>query len=115
MTFEPEFSASLSRDGDVLSLRLTGELDLATVPELEAALPRPAAGEVLVIDLRNLSFIDSTGIHVLMGLDVSAREQGWSFALVRPGPDVQRVLDLCHVGDRVRFVDRPTDASPALG
>jgi anti-anti-sigma factor len=109
------FSAEVTRHGDVLHLVLVGELDLATTAELEATLPEPAAGDTVVLDLRELSFIDSSGIHAIMRLDVAARAQGWSLVAVRGRPAVQRVLDLCHVGDRVRMVDAPADVSPLLG
>jgi anti-sigma B factor antagonist len=99
----------LRRDG-AIHVVLEGELDVATLPRLQAALPEPAAGELLVIDLRELQFMDSSGVHVLMGLDVASREQGWSLVVVRGPRDVQRVLDLCHVPDRVRMVDTPDEA-----
>ena len=86
---------------------LAGELDVATVREFEAALPQPAAGDVLAIDLREVSFIDSAGVHALMRLDVSARRDGWSLAIVRGPAGVQRVLDICRVGERIRTVDTP--------
>lgn len=111
----PPFSAELTRHDGAARLALRGELDLGTLPEFEAALPDPAPGDVLVIDLRELDFIDSSGIHVLMRLDVAARRDGWTLALVRGRPDVQRILDLCRVGDRIRTVDAPAAVSPALG
>jgi anti-sigma B factor antagonist len=108
VTVEPIFSAELIRDDGPPRLVLTGELDLATVPLLEQAIPTALGpGDVLVIDLRTLEFIDSSGIHVLMRLDDAARRDGWALTLVRGGRDVQRVLDLCHVGDRIRTVDSP--------
>jgi anti-anti-sigma factor len=109
------FSAELVRHDGVLVLALAGELDLATAPVVEAALPAPAPGEVLLIDLRELSFIDSSGIQILMRLDLAARRDGWTFALVRGPRDVQRVLDLCHLGDRIWTVDAPAEISPAVG
>lgn len=110
----PPFSASLARHGSVLHLHLTGELDLASVPELNAALPQPEPAETLLMDLRRLDFIDSSGIHVLMRLDVAARSEGWSLVLVRAPVLVQRVLDICHLGDRIRIVDSPAEISPSL-
>ena len=106
--YEP-LSVELARDEGLTRLAVAGELDLATVPELEAALPAPAPGETLVVDLRELAFIDSAGIHVLMRLDIDARAQGWSLVVVRAPPDVQRILDLCHLGERVRLVDTPDE------
>jgi anti-anti-sigma factor len=106
-TVEPIFTAEVVRDGAAPRLVLTGELDLATVAMFEDAIPAVEPGDTLLIDLRELSFIDSSGIHVLMRLDTAARRDGWSLALVRGSRDVQRVLDLCHVGDRIRMVDAP--------
>jgi anti-sigma B factor antagonist len=103
------FSVDLIQDGGRARLALTGELDLAEVPTLEAAIPNLAPGEVLVVDLRDLTFIDSSGIHVLMRLDTAARDDGWVLVLVRGRPAVQRVLDLCHLSDHVRTVDAPDD------
>jgi anti-anti-sigma factor len=104
---EPIFTAELVRDGGPPRLALAGELDLATVPVLEQAIPALGSGDALVIDLRELEFIDSSGVHVLMRLDDAARRDGWTLTLVRGGRDVQRVLDLCHVGDRIQIVDSP--------
>jgi anti-anti-sigma factor len=101
------FSAWPLREEHLVRIVLAGELDVATVREFEAVLPQPAAGELLAIDLRELSFIDSAGVHALMRLDVSARRDSWSLAIVRGPSGVQRVLDLCHVGDRIRTVDAP--------
>ena len=106
--FEP-LSVAVARDDGITRLAVAGELDLASVPELEAALPAPAPGETLVVDLRELAFIDSSGIHVLMRLDTDARAEGWSLVVVRAGADVQRILDLCHLGERVRLVDAPEE------
>jgi anti-sigma B factor antagonist len=110
MTTGDVFAVDVLRRDGAIHVVLEGELDVATLPRLEAALPEPAAGELLVIDLRELQFMDSSGVHVLMGLDVASREQGWSLVVVRGPRDVQRVLDLCHVPDRVRMVDTPDEA-----
>jgi anti-sigma B factor antagonist len=110
MTTGDVFAVDVLRRDGAIHVVLEGELDVATLPRLEAALPEPAAGELLVIDLRELQFMDSSGIHVLMGLDVASREQGWSLVVVRGPRDVQRVLELCHVPDRVRIVDTPDEA-----
>jgi anti-anti-sigma factor len=109
------FSVATARHGALARVAPAGELDLATIAQLEAALPRVVAGETLVIDLRELTFIDSSGVHLLMRLDVAARTDGWDLVVVRGQPAVQRVLDLCHVGDRIRTVGAPADVSPALG
>jgi anti-anti-sigma factor len=109
------FAVDVVRRGGAIHVVLEGELDLLALPRLEAALPRPAAGEVLIVDLRALDFMDSSGIHVLMTLDVAARDEGWSLVVVRGSRDVHRVLELCHIPERVRIVDKPEDALTASG
>lgn len=84
--------------GGVL-LRLQGELDTATATELRQALvdeleKGPAA---LTIDLAELSFIDSSGIGVLVGAGRRARDSGCSFVLQSPGRSVRKALQLTGV------------------
>lgn len=114
MSRPADFSVALERHAEVHCLKLLGELDLGNLPVLTESLPSPAPGETLVLDLRELDFIDSSGIHVLMRLDTAARREGWSFVLVRAPATVQRVLDICHVADRIRTVGAPGEISPAL-
>jgi anti-sigma B factor antagonist len=111
MATERPFSAQVVREGRRIVVDLAGELDLGTVAELEAALPAPARGDLLVVDLRKLRFIDSSGLHALMRLDAAARGEGWTFALVRGGERVQRVLDICRIGDHVTLVGAPEEAA----
>jgi len=106
--YEP-FTVAVERGDGVARVLVAGELDLATVPELEARLPAPSPGETLVLDLRELAFIDSSGIRVLMRLDLDSRERGWTLVVVRARPSVQRVLDLVRLGDRIRLVDEPAE------
>ena len=72
MAFDPTgFSISISdRDGRAVVV-IRGELDLATAPDLEAALTgRLDAGQDVVVDLRELAFMDSTGLRVLVASHV---------------------------------------------
>lgn len=87
------------REGDVVRLKLAGELDLATAPMLQERL-KPLRGEELKVrlDLSELEFIDSTGIRLLFRLVKEARDGGWPLQ-VDPvlTPAVKRVLDLLHL------------------
>ena len=98
---------AVERRGDAVWARLNGELDLALVDHLEAALPVVHRGETLVVDLGELRFIDSVGVRVLMRLDVEARADEWSLVLVRARGHVKRVLELCHVHERITMLDDP--------
>ena len=68
-----------------------GELDLATAAQLE----RRLAGTIdTELDLSELSFIDSTGIRVLVGTAQRAQAEAWEFTVRNPQPGVLRVLKL---------------------
>ena len=82
-------------DGAVV-LWLRGELDLATAPELRHALRAALAADAstIVVDLAELTFVDSTGItELLTGHDL-ARAAGRSFTLRHPGRVVLKTLRL---------------------
>jgi anti-anti-sigma factor len=88
-------------------LALEGELDLAGAQQLEAHLDeaeREGSGR-LIVDLRRLSFIDSTGLRLLLQADARARERD-SQLVLRPGePSVQRVFEVTGALDVLRFED----------
>ena len=62
---------------------LRGELDLATAPELERLLEERGGDEV-VVDLRALEFMDSSGVRVLVAGHALAGREGGRLAIVRP-------------------------------
>lgn len=89
------------------SIALAGELDLSGARQLEARLDEAEREGTarLVIDLRALSFIDSTGLRLLLQADARARERGCDLVL-RPGePGVQRVFEVTGALDVLRFED----------
>jgi anti-sigma B factor antagonist len=102
------FTAESARDGSTVTLAVAGELDIATAMDVEQALPELEPGDRLILDLRRLEFLDSSGIRVVLALDLRARGEGWSLAVARePGGPVARVLELCQVPARVLTVDDP--------
>jgi anti-sigma B factor antagonist len=94
-----------SRDRGELVIRVSGELDLATVDVLRDALQRAEAADArrIVLDLSGLDFIDARGVHVVLEAEARSRSDGLRLALVR-GPDhVQRVFVLAGVADTLPF------------
>lgn len=91
-----------------MRITLEGELDIATAPEVEAALrdaaDEPAPGPC-VLDLRALTFMDSSGLRAILSANGAARRDGWQLRLVAGPPAVQRVFEICGVTDGLRFVD----------
>jgi anti-sigma B factor antagonist len=72
------FEIDAVRDGDDLSLRLSGELDLGSVDRFKAALrlAETSDARVIVIDLTDLQFMDSTGLAVLLKAHTRSRANG---------------------------------------
>lgn len=74
-----------------------GELDLTAAPQLEEHLLRVLAEGDAVLDLSRISFIDSTGIALLVSVSGTARERGRRLELRDPSPHVERLINLTGV------------------
>ena len=75
-----------STDGDITTLVMTGELDEASCPALDACLAehcRPGAR--IVVDLRSLNFVDTAGVELLHRTSVRSTLEGWAFAVRTTG------------------------------
>lgn len=102
------FDVSVRDDGARVLVTVRGELDLAVAGEVEAALlPPVTAGRHAVADLRELEFMDSTGVRVLVAAHLAAQEHGGRFSLVRtaPGSPVRRVLEISGLDTVLEIVD----------
>lgn len=90
-----EFVVRRVDSGAEVLLQLIGELDAAGIGRLsEAARQLPVDCHV-TIDLSQLSFMDSSGIRVLMNLDLRSRAEQWTLTLQAPQLQVLNVLKLC--------------------
>jgi anti-anti-sigma factor len=106
-----EFSVDQHNHGSAAVVVVAGELDLRTSPQLEERLTRAfdAGAELVILDLRQIEFMDSTGLRVLLTAHQRAHETGRRFALVRGADQVERVLTLTGVRDLLTVVDAPED------
>jgi len=106
-----DFSVEERRQGDAAVLMVSGELDLRTGPELEERLTGAFRSgiELVILDLRQIDFMDSTGLRVLLAAHQRAHETGRRFALVRGADQVERVLTLTGVRDLLTVVDAPEE------
>ena len=95
----------MSPDGDGVHVRFAGELDLATVAAAEAAVAR-ARRETpgpLHLDLADVTFLDSSGLRLVVRIEAACRADGCALAIV-PGPrGVQRVFELAGVAEMLPF------------
>lgn len=90
-----------------------GQLDLGTVDAFEEALAAVETSRppTIVVDLRELSFLDSTGLRCLIGADSRARSEARRLVLIPGSEPVQRVFRLTLVDERLDFEDdRAPDA-----
>ena len=113
-TLEP-FVIDLDDRGERVVVTPRGELDMATAPELEHSLvPRIEAGAWVVLDLRSLDFIDSSGLRVVVGAHRSAEGHGGRFTCVRgtPGTTVHRIVEIAGIDGVIEMVDDPDQAAP---
>jgi len=95
-------------EDDRHTLSLVGELDAATAPELQAAIERlceDGAAEI-VLDLHELSFIDSTGLRVILMSEQLCERLGSDFSLTRAQPQAQRLFELTDLVGRLSFRGR---------
>jgi anti-sigma B factor antagonist len=94
------------QDGRVL-VRLSGELDLSTVPILDRRLREALddGGRRLVIDLRGLEFMDSTGLTMLLRWGRGAQQDGYELELVRGDARVHRLFELTGLDAVFAFAD----------
>ena len=105
-----EFSISATERAGALHVTLRGELDLATAPELEELLDaRLAAGEEVVVDLRGLQFMDSSGVRVLVAGHAQASRAGTRLLLVRPDREsaVSKIIEVSGLDGELHFIDSP--------
>jgi anti-sigma B factor antagonist len=98
------FAVDVQRRSDVASVSPRGELDLGTVETLRAALDAVEDAGRLVLDLRGLSFIDSTGLHLLVELHERAQHDGFQLTLVAPAAPANKAIQLSGLDQALPFV-----------
>ncbi|MFP5327278.1 MAG: STAS domain-containing protein [Acidimicrobiia bacterium] len=86
-------------------VRVTGELDLTTAAHVRTAVLEllELRADRISLDCSEMSFIDSSGIGVLVGAEKRARSQACEFVVCRPSAAVMRVLDQTGVSRHLTF------------
>lgn len=102
-----ELTIHSERDGEIHTLRLIGELDLATADWVQAELERVESTDAgsIVLDLSRLTFMDSTGVRLLVQAHARSRADAHRLSLLRGGRAVQRVMELSGVDVLLPFAD----------
>lgn len=111
---DDSFAASRARRGEfsvtrheaedgIVRLELAGELDLSSAGELEHALNAAADAEGVIVDLRPLDFIDSTGLRLIIQFDESTRDAGLALEIWDGPPAVSRVFEISGARAQLPF------------
>jgi anti-anti-sigma factor len=102
------FSCNVIPDRDHVIVAPRGELDMATVGAVDQELTRlhGAGFRKIVLDLGGLTFMDSSGLHLVTRWVSEASRDGFAFELEPGPPAVQRIFDLAAVTDALPFRSR---------
>lgn len=104
----PPFELKSHDTGDRLVVVVRGEIDLSTSSELERASLDPLrAGRHVVLDLRDVDFLDSCGVRAIVQARIAATDGGGRLTVVRGPEEVQRVLEVSGLEPELELVDNP--------
>ena len=104
-------SVDVRHGGESVVVVVAGELDLSTSAVIESQLeeierdPPP----LMTLDLRGLTFLDSTGLRVVLSADGRARKEGRRLEVIPGPPAVHRVFRIALLDRRITFVDPPAE------
>ena len=104
------FQVSLDDRGSVVVVRVRGEVDTATAPQMGQAIDAQLSRRRrVVLDLSEVDFMDLHGLAVLMRASRRTRVDGGSFAIAQPAPCVRRLVELVHAEGELRILPDGTD------
>ncbi len=102
------FEIRMQRDGEVVIVELTGELDLATSATLRNRIDALIATDAqqVIVDLRHLTFIDCAGVRALLALHGDARRHATQLSLIQGPEPVCRIFALTDTLGALPFTAR---------
>ena len=104
---EPAISITVKRDRQATLVRVGGELDIASSQALERELSELQADTLVIVDLRDVSFIDSTALGVLVRAHQRANDQQRRLGVVYAEGQVSRLLSLTGLEHELLLADSP--------
>jgi anti-sigma B factor antagonist len=104
--FRP-FAIEVRPDRDRVHVAPAGDIDLLTAPQVENRVTELARAGFrrVVVDLRAVEFIDSTGLRLLLTLDEQSRADGWALSIVQGPANVRRLFEITGTLDALPFDD----------
>jgi anti-sigma B factor antagonist len=109
------FSVETDSLGEGTVVSLGGDLDLSTAKRAEQAIEdaEKASPPLLAIDLRGLSFMDSTGLRVVVSADKRATRANRRLVIIQGPAAVRRVFEITRLDERLTIVDTPEEIESA--
>jgi anti-sigma B factor antagonist len=108
----PPFEVSCVEAGPTERFRLYGELDMLSAPVLARELAAAARRRPrkIVLDLRELTFMDVSGLRAILDAARSTKRFGGGLAIANPMPHIVRLLELTAIDQSLEVVGRPLTA-----
>jgi anti-sigma B factor antagonist len=112
MTSDAQFEVTASGEPGVPVLGVRGEIDVASAPEFHSSLSDliGQGSEMVIVDLSEVSFIDSTGLGVLVGAEKEMRASGQELRLVVTRPQITKILELTGLDEVFTVLPSTNDA-----
>ncbi len=106
MGTQDQLHIEVRREPDRVVLSLDGELDMANAPRLQDAIENAGldATTLVVLDLQELRFLDSTGLRIILSAHERALQRGQRFAITPGSQQVQRLLSVTGVAEHLRTI-----------
>ena len=106
IAFQP-FRVDVHHEAARVRVAPVGELDLATAPEVDDALRAAydADHQGIALDLREVIFMDSSGLRLILRWNETARAEARTFGVIRGDEVVHRVFEATRVVEHLTFVD----------
>ena len=110
------FAVEVEAQREIVRVCPCGEVDLATVGDVREQVDEllSAGFTRVLLDLRQVSFLDSTGLRLIIEFVRSSRADGWQFVLIDGSAPVRRVFDVTGLRDQLPFVDAREVALPQV-
>jgi anti-sigma B factor antagonist len=101
------FRTDLEPHRETIVLAAHGEIDIDTAGQLDEQLREllERGFERVVLDLRGVTFIDSSGLHAILDASAASDRAGVEFAIVKGPAPVERVFELTQTDSALRFID----------
>ena len=98
-----------ARASDAVHVQLSGELDISETARVERELRTVDATrpERVVLDLRGLSFMDSSGLRLIVSAYRRLAEDGRRLQIVQGPPPIRRIFEVTRLDGRLEFIDAP--------